>query len=42
MTALHPLVNDGFDLTKEWANIPNMVRLHELETEVGYNNLKKY
>ena len=39
MTPFH--INDGSDLTNEWANIPGMVRLHELEIEVGYNIFEK-
>ena len=34
--------NDRSDLTKEWANISGMVRLHELETRDGASYLKKY
>ena len=34
-------MNSGFDLTKEWANIPDMMRLHELEIEIGCNMFGK-
>ena len=33
--------NNGSDLTKEWINILDTVRLHELEIGVGYNIVKK-
>ena len=33
--------NGGSDLTKEWTNISDTVRLHELETEDGCNMFKK-
>ena len=35
MTPFHE--NDGFDLTNEWVNIPNMMRLYELETKIDCN-----